>query len=448
MSVWSRFKTALFISTFAFSAAACSQAQSDAQDDEVLLKNTAAEDAATLDQLHLFGDVLAIVKELYVEDVDDKQLVETALNGALESLDPHSVYIPPVKFEEQQESNRREYGGLGIEVVLENELVKVNYAIEDGPAYKAGLRGGDYITRVEGVSVRGKSLDEAVEGLRGLVGEPVTVTVLTPGQTSRDVEVVRATVQGRAVRHRMIRGVGYIFLETFSHARLTKDTESALRALRAESGGKLSGLVIDLRGNRGGLLDESISVSGLFLDGGEVLSARGRTPDDTERYHAEPGEFQADMPIVVLINSGSASAAEIVAGALQDRGRALVLGSRSFGKGSVQSVIPLTTDGGGALRLTTQRYYTPSGKSIQGRGIIPDIKVALLPDSGDRRKRFREGSFRNALSNPDDSKIEDDFKDVTYPPADWPEDKDFQLDTAIDILKTSRYRTLLTQQGW
>ena len=443
MSVWSRLQTALVISTLAFNAASCAQAQ-----EEELLENTATEDAATLDQLHLFGDVLAIVKDLYVEEVDDKELVETALNGALESLDPHSVYIPPVQFEEQQESNRREYGGLGIEVVLENELVKVNYAIEDGPAYKAGLRSGDYITRVEGVSVRGKTLDQAVEGLRGLVGEPVTVTVLTPGKPQRDIAVTRATVQGRAVRHRMIRDVGYIFLETFSHSRLTKDTESALNALRTEAGGKLPGLVIDLRGNRGGLLNESISISGLFLDGGEVLSARGRTPDDNERYHAEPGEFQADMPIIVLINSGSASAAEIVAGALQDRGRALVLGSRSFGKGSVQSVIPLTTDGGGALRLTTQRYFTPSGKSIQGRGIIPDIKVALLPDSGDRRSRFREGSFRNALSNPDDSKIEDDFKDVTYPPADWPEDKDFQLDTAIDILKTSRYRTLLAQQGW
>jgi len=394
MSVRSRLQTAFVISTLAFNAASCAQAQ-----EEELLENTASEDAATLDQLHLFGDVLAIVKDLYVEEVDDKALVETALNGALESLDPHSVYIPPVQFEEQQESNRREYGGLGIEVVLENELVKVNYAIEDGPAYKAGLRSGDYITRVEGVSVRGKSLDQAVEGLRGLVGEPVTVTVLTPGKPQRDIAVTRATVQGRAVRHRMIRDVGYIFLETFSHSRLTKDTENALRALRAEAGGKLPGLVIDLRGNRGGLLDESISISGLFLDGGEVLSARGRT-------------------------------------------------SRSFGKGSVQSVIPLTTDGGGALRLTTQRYFTPSGKSIQGRGIIPDIKVALLPDSGDRRSRFREGSFRNALSNPDDSKIEDDFKDVTYPPADWPEDKDFQLDTAIDILKTSRYRTLLTQQGW
>lgn len=446
MSFWPRIKSALLVALFAICATA--SAQDTAELEEKLLQNSPAEDAATIEQLRLFGDVLAIVKDIYVDEVDDAALVETALNGALEALDPHSHYIPPVQFEEQQESDRREYGGLGIEVILENELVKINYAIEDGPAYKAGLRGGDYITRVEGVSIRGKSLDEAVEGLRGLVGEPVTVTVLTQGQSPRDVEVVRATVQGRAVRHRMIRDVGYIFLETFSHARLTKDTERALRILQTEAGGKLPGLVIDLRGNRGGLLNESIGISSLFLDGGEVLSARGRTPEDNERYHAEAGEFQADMPIVVLINSGSASAAEIVAGALQDRGRAIVLGSRSFGKGSVQSVIPLTTDEGGALRLTTQRYFTPSGKSIQGRGIVPDVKVELLPDSGDRRKRFREGSFRNALSNPDESKIEDDFENVSYPPEDWPEDKDFQLQTAIDILKTSRYRTLLAQQGW
>lgn len=438
-----RLKTALFGVLFSFLSADMVWAQTEKKQE-----NTSLEDSATIDQLQLFGDVLAIVKDLYVEDVDDAELVKNALNGALESLDPHSVYIPPVRFEEQQESDRREYGGLGIEVVTENDLVKINYAIEDGPAYKFGIRSGDYITRVEGVSVRGKSLDDAVEGLRGPAGEAVTVTILSPDQAPRDVAVIRAQVQGRAVRHRMIRDVGYIFLETFSHARLTKDTESALRALQAEAGGKLPGLVIDLRGNRGGLLDESIGISSLFLDGGEVLSARGRTADDNERYHAEAGEFQADMPIVVLINSGSASAAEIVAGALQDRGRAIVLGSRSFGKGSVQSVIPLTTDGGGALRMTTQRYYTPSGKSIQGRGIVPDIKVNLLPDDGDRRKRFREGSFRNALSNPDDTEIEDDFDNVTYPPEDWPEDKDFQLETAIDILKTSRYRTLLTEQGW
>lgn len=443
MSNWYRLKSSLFGILFALLSANLVWAQSEKD-----LENTGLEDSATIEQLKLFGDILGIVKELYVEEIDDAELVQNALNGALESLDPHSVYIPPVKFEEQQESDRREYGGLGIEVTLENELVKINYAIEDGPAYKSGLRSGDYITRVEGVSVRGKTLDDAVEGLRGLVGEPVTVTVLTEGQAPRDVAVIRATVQGRAVRHRMIRDVGYIFLETFSHARLTKDTETALRALQKEAGGELPGLVIDLRGNRGGLLNESIGISGLFLDGGEVLSARGRTADDNERYHAEPGEFQPGMPIIVLINSGSASAAEIVAGALQDRGRAIVLGSRSFGKGSVQSVIPLTTDGGGALRMTTQRYYTPSGKSIQGRGIVPDIKVDLLPDDGDRRKRFREGSFRNALSNPDDSEIEDDFENVTYPPEDWPEDKDFQLETAIDILKTSRYRTLLTEQGW
>lgn len=418
-----------------------------AQNQDPLI-NSPADDAATLEQLKLFGDVLAIIKEQYVEEVDDAALIETALNGALESLDPHSHYVPPVQYEEQIETSRREYGGLGVEVISENELIKINYAIEDGPAHKAGIRSGDYITRVEGKSIRGKELDDAVEGLRGIKGTPITVTVLTPGQTPRDVVVIRDQVRGRAVRHRMVRGMGYIFIETFSNDRLTIDTTTALKSLQEEAGGKLPGLVIDLRGNRGGLLQESIGISSLFLDGGEVLSSRGRTPGDSERYHAEAGEFQPDMPIVVLINSGSASAAEIVAGAIQDRGRGIVLGRRSFGKGSVQSVIPLITDGGGALRLTTERYYTPSGKSIQGRGIVPDIKVALFQDDGDRRKRFREGSFRNALSNPDDSQIEDDFENLTYPPEDWAEDKDFQLETAIDILKTSRYRSLLAEQGW
>lgn len=403
------------------------------------------ENAGMLAKLELFADVFARVRDEYVEDVDDAELIEAALNGALSSLDPHSSYVPPTKFQEQTKSARREYGGLGIEVIQENNLVKVNYALEDAPAYKAGIRTGDYITAVEGVKTYGKSLDDAIKGMKGLAGEPVKVTVLSPNNVIKDVVVIRQVVRGRAVRHRVEKGIGYVFLETFNNEKLTDDLENALTDIKRQLGtSKIPGLIIDLRGNRGGLLTQSVSISGLFLDGGEVLSARGRTDEDTERYHAEPGQYDADMPIVVLIDSGSASAAEIVAGALQDRGRAVVVGRRSFGKGSVQSVMPLRLNSG-ALRLTTQRYYTPSGKSIQGRGIMPDVLVALAPDTGTIRKRFRESSFSNSLTNADESDFEEDHDTIDYPPADWPPTEDYQLQKALDIIRSSRHGDMLAK---
>ena len=400
---------------------------------------------AIYDQMNIFADVLALVQDEYVEDVEMESLIENALNGALHALDPHSTYVPPVTFTEQREAVRREYGGLGIEIQSEGGLVKVNHAIEDGPAYEAGIRSGDFITAVDGNDIRGKSLDEAVSGMRGLKGEPVTVTVLSPNQSSRDIVVVRDTVRGRAIRHRVEKGVGYLQIETFNNDKVTYDTERALADLNSQLG-KLDKLVIDLRGNRGGLLTQSVSISGLFLDGGEVLSARGRDASDNERYNAEAGELYPDAKIVVLMSPGSASAAEIVAGALQDRGRAVVIGRRSFGKGSVQSVIPLGLDGG-ALRLTTQRYYTPSGQSIQGRGIQPDLFVSALEDKGEIRKRFREDSLRNFLINPDETDYEEKYEDIIYPPDTFPEDEDYQLHKAIDVLKTSQYDRLLVEQA-
>jgi carboxyl-terminal processing protease len=399
---------------------------------------------AVYDEMQIFSDVLAIVQTQYVEEVDSASLIENALNGALGSLDPHSSYVAPVQFTEQREAVRREYGGLGIEIQSEGGLVRVNHAIEEGPAYAAGIRGGDFITAVDGIDIRGKTLDDAVSGMRGLKGEPVTVTVLSPGQTSRDVVVVRDTVRGRAIRHRVEQGVGYIQIETFNNDRLTDDTTSALADLEKQLG-KLDKLIIDLRGNRGGLLTESVSISGLFLDGGEVLSARGRDASDNERYNAEAGELYPDAKIVILMSPGSASAAEIVAGALQDRGRGVVLGRRSFGKGSVQSVIPLGPEEG-ALRLTTQRYYTPSGQSIQGRGIMPDLLVSGLEDKGEIRKRFREDSLRNFLSNPDDSDYEEKYEDILFPDETFPDDEDFQLRKAVEVLKTSQYERLLEAQ--
>ncbi len=398
------------------------------------------------EQLELLADALALVQDVYVEEVDSDELLQSALNGALSSLDPHSSYIPPVTYTEQRESARREYGGLGIEVVSENGYVKVNHALEDGPAYEAGIRAGDLISAVAGERIVGKSLDEAVAGMRGPEGEPVTVTVLSPGEFSRDIEVTRRIVQGRAVRHRVEDGIGYIQIETFNNENLTRDTERALDDLEDQLGGDIPALVIDLRGNRGGLLTQSVSISGLFLDGGEVLSARGRDSFDNERYNAERGELYPNMKIAVLMSPGSASAAEIVAGALQDRGRAVVIGRRSFGKGSVQSVIPLGADDG-ALRLTTQKYYTPSGRSIQGRGILPDMLVAFVEDKGEIQSRFREDSLRNFLINPDETDYEEKYEDITYPPEDWPEDEDFQLKKSIEVLKTSKYEVLLQEQA-
>ena len=409
-------------------------------------KSQSQEDQEMLAQLELFANVFSRVRNEYVEEVSDSELMEYAINGALSALDPHSAYSPPAEYKEQREAVKREYGGLGIEVTQELGLVKVNHAIEDGPAYAQGLRGGDYITEVDGESVRGKSLDEAVKGMRGLAGDPITVTVLSPGKTSRQVTIVREVVRGRAVRHRVERSMGYVFIETFNNNRLTEDLTRALKSLEADLGSKLPGLIIDMRGNRGGLLDQSVDVSSLFLDGGEVLSARGRHADDTQRYNAEPGELYPDMPIVVLVNSGSASAAEIVAGALQDRGRAVIVGRRSFGKGSVQSVIPLLRHGG-ALRMTTQRYYTPSGASIQGRGIMPDVLVSNFEDTGELRKRFREDSLHNSLLNPDESSYEEKYEDILFPPETWEEGEDYQLYKAINILKTSQYKTLLAEQS-
>lgn len=406
------------------------------------LAKPAPENEATFERLQTFAEIFALVQENYVEEVESHDLMEDALNGALEALDPHSHYVPKKEFDDRQKTARREYGGLGIEVAMENDLVKINYVIQNGPAGKAGLKAGDYITAVAGDKTRGKSLSDAVAGMRGLEGDPITITVLSEGRAPRDVTVVRAVVQGRVVRHRVEDGLGYIYIETFNHPRLAKDVEFAIKDLKTSLNGRLPGLIIDLRGNPGGLVDQTVDVASHFLDGGEVFSARGRTVENTQRYNAQPGELTKNVPIVAIINSRSASAAEILAGAIQDRGRGIVIGRRSFGKGSVQSVMGLT-DGNGALRLTTQRYYTPSGKSIQGRGILPDILVAFRPDTGDTRKRFREDSLPNALQNPDDTDFEEDLETLDYPPADWPKTEDYQLKKAVDLIKNPRFNSML-----
>jgi len=403
----------------------------------------------TYEQLVLFADVLSRVEDSYVEDVESPDLVSDALNGALQSLDPHSRYVPPTDFVKQQERARREYGGLGIEVLMEGGFVKVNYVNKGGPAFRSGLVSGDLITHVEGNSIKDKPLGEAVEKMRGLAGDPIKITVKSVGRVPRDVTVVREVIQGRAVRHRVHEGLGYIYLETFNNENVTRDLGEAIDILSKELGGKLPGLILDIRNNGGGLLEQSVDVSGHFLSGGEVVSVRGRKDSDIDRYHAKHGEKLAGIPVVVLINGNSASASEIVAGALQDRGRALIIGTPTFGKGSVQSVYPL--DGGkrGALRLTTARYFTPAGSSIQGLGITPDVWVEAFPNDGKKRIRIRESSLPHSL-DAIIKETEGDEKEVKevkklYPPNDWPDDEDFQLDQAVQTIKSADYSTRLRQ---
>jgi len=401
----------------------------------------------TYQQLLLFADVLAIVQDGYVEPVDDAELVEHALNGMLHSLDPHSRYVAPKKYEKSEKKARREYGGLGIEVSMVDGLVKVNYANTGAPAARAGLKAGDRITHIEGDPVMGKTLNEATDDMRGLAGDAITITVKSVGQPPRDVTIVRETIQGRAIRQRMHEGVGYIYLETFTSENLARDLEEAIGLLEEENGAPLPGLILDIRNNGGGLLMQSIDVAGHFMDGGEVVSVRGRHKTDNERYHAKHGQLLADTPIVVLINGNSASASEIVAGALQDRGRALIVGTQSFGKGSVQSKIPLQGGRRGALRLTTARYFTPSGQSIQGIGITPDIWVEAFPDDGRKRMSIRESSLPNSLDSiiqkTEGKKRAQKQPPHEYPPNDWAKDKDYQLKRAVDILKSADYETRL-----
>ncbi len=402
------------------------------------------DDVIMLEKMALFGEVFTLIKDEYVEEVDQSAIMTGAINNALSSLDPHSRYVPLEQFQERQKSARHEYGGLGIEVALENGLVKVKYVIPGGPADKAGLKAGDFVTAVEGRDVRGKTLNDAVDGMLGKVGEAMQLTVLSTDNIARDITVVRENVQGRAVRHRVEDEFGYLYLETFSHPRLAHDVEMALKDLKQQFGDNMPGLIIDVRGNPGGLVDQVVAVAGNFLNGGEVFSARGRNYSDTQRYNAEEGEMFPGVPIVVLINSRSASASEILAGSLQDRDRAIIVGRRSFGKGSVQSL--LATNNGGALRLTTQRYYTPSGRSIQANGIIPDLLVALESNEDAARKRFREKNLQNALANLDSEEVQEDFSIMEFPPEDWPEDKDYQLERAKDVLRDPSYVQLLANR--
>lgn len=400
--------------------------------------------ADTFKQLELFADVLARVRSEYVVDVEDSELIEGAMNGMLQSLDPHSSYINPEQFKDMQTTTSGEYGGLGMEVTTESGAVKVVAPIDDSPAKDAGIKAGDYITEIDGESILGVSLNEAVDRMRGKPGEPITITVIRGDQDPLEFELVRAVIKPRVTKWEVKDGVGYLRIPQFNE-KTTDSLKDAVAALRKEIGGNIPGIVLDLRGNPGGLLDQSIKVSSAFLDGGEVVSTRGRKPGDVNTYSAEKGQLVKGIPLIVLIDGASASASEIVAGAVQDRNRGLVVGMTSFGKGSVQAVIPLRGGRDGALRLTTQKYYTPAGRSIQGTGITPDISIAASAKDGESDRRLSESDLPNSIQNEMPVEGEEAEIKVEYPPADFSEDGDYQLERAIQMLKDGSYGTKLAE---
>jgi carboxyl-terminal processing protease len=340
-----------------------------------ILAQEAGDRRAVYEQLDLFGDIFERIRAGYVEEVSEADLIQAAINGMLQSLDPHSGYLPPDDFDDMRVQTRGEFGGLGIEVTQENGFVKVVAPIDGTPADRAGIMPNDLITHVDGDSVLGLTLNEAVDLMRGPVGSSITITVLRDGETEPfDVDITRETITIQAVRSRLEDDAVVLRLTTFNE-QTYPNLEAQIAERVEEAGGidNVAGFVIDLRNNPGGLLDQAIRVTDAFLDSGEIVSTRGRDPRDADRYNATEGDLTGGKPIVVLINGGSASASEIVAGALQDHRRAIVVGTQSFGKGSVQTIIPVQRQG--AMRLTTARYYTPSGRSIQALGVAPDVLV-------------------------------------------------------------------------
>jgi carboxyl-terminal processing protease len=357
--------------------------------------------ADTYRELNLFGDVFERVRSDYVEPVDDAKLIDAAVNGMLTSLDPHSSYMDAETYKDMQVQTRGEFGGLGIEVTMEDGLVKVVSPIDDTPAQRAGIKTGDLISQINGQPIQGLTLNQAVDLMRGPVNTPITVTVLRKDTQPFDVTMKRDIVRIKSVKTTMKGDVGYIRITTFNE-QTDSGLEKAIAQINQQAGGakKVAGYVLDLRNNPGGLLDQAISVCDAFLDHGEVVSTRGRRSDDIQRYNARSGDLIGGKQVVVLINGGSASASEIVAGALQDHQRATVMGTRSFGKGSVQTIIPLSGGADGAMRLTTARYYTPSGRSIQATGIEPDIVVEQPGTQGDEDAGNGESKLPNHLANP------------------------------------------------
>ena len=391
------------------------------------------EDADTYELLNLFGEVMERAKVSYVEDVSDKKLIESAINGMLSSLDPHSSFLDDQSFKYMSEQTKGKFGGLGIEVTMENGVVKVVSPIDDTPASKAGLKPGDYITNIDGEAVMGMTLNDAVDKMRGKIGSKVKLTIRRINEKPLEVTLKREEIKIQSVKNSIkADDVVYIRISSFSEDVDTM-TAKAIKDAKKKLGDKLKGVVIDVRNNPGGLLDQAVNVSDLFLDKGEIVSTRSRNEEDTVKYTAKEGDIAKGLPIVVIINDGSASASEIVAGALQDHKRAIILGEKSFGKGSVQTVIPLGKYG--AMRLTTARYYTPSGRSIQAKGIEPDIEVKPAKvEVLDTGVGFSEAEFSNALKN--ETSGDKNSKNADQKKAEAEElAKDYQLSRAIDLGK-------------
>ncbi len=407
---------------------------------------TPAADADTYEMLNLFGEVMERAKVSYVEDVTDKKLIESAINGMLSALDPHSSFLDDQSFKYMSEQTKGKFGGLGIEVTMENGVVKVVSPIDDTPASKAGLKPGDYITNIDDEAVMGMTLNDAVDKMRGKIGSKVKLTIRRLNEKPLEVTLKREEIKIQSVKHSIkADDVIYIRISSFSDD-VDNMIAKAIKEAKKKHGEKLKGVVIDLRNNPGGLLDQAVNVSDLFLDKGEIVSTRSRNEEDTVKYTAKEGDIAKGLPIVVMINDGSASASEIVAGALQDHKRAIILGEKSFGKGSVQTVIPLGKFG--AMRLTTARYYTPSGRSIQAKGIEPDIEVkpakVEIIDTG---VGFSEAEFSNALKNETTGDKKGKTADQRKAEAEELA-KDYQLSRAIDLVKAlNLYNQGLEEKG-
>ncbi|MDD4520206.1 MAG: S41 family peptidase [Alphaproteobacteria bacterium] len=388
--------------------------------------------------LEAFGTAFQTIRKDYVDPIEDKKLVESAINGMLASLDPHSGFMNKKSFEDMQVQTKGEFGGLGVEVTMENGWVRVVSPIDDTPAFKAGLKPGDYFTHIDGVAIMGMTLNQAVDKMRGKPDTKITLTISRKGEKPFDITLKRAIIHIQSVKHEAKENIGYIRISSFMGT--TADgVKKAIEDLNKEIGkDKVLGYLIDLRNNPGGLLDQAVGVVDLFLDKGEIVSTRSKRPEETLKFTAKKGDITNKKPIVVLINEGSASASEIVAGALQDHHRALIVGNKSFGKGSVQTIIPMP--GYGALRMTTARYYTPSGRSIQAKGIQPDIliKQAKIEEVSSVLDRYSEAALPGAIGEKEGQKAPHLQKKKKENQDDSKEEEtktDYQLERALDILK-------------
>jgi len=394
----------------------------------------ASKNKDTYEYLDLFGQIFDRVRSKYVDEVSDEELIENAIDGMLTGLDPHSGYMDEDVWEEMQMDTRGKFGGLGIEITMEEGFVKVISPIEDTPAYEAGILAGDFIVQIDDTPVFGLTLSEAVDLMRGDKGQSITITISRSGQEPFKIDIIRDIIKIQSVKHEIINNVGYLRITSF-----TEQTESGLiksiKKIQKDLDNKQVGFILDIRSNPGGLLTQSIKVSDIFLDRGEIVSTRGRNKNDIDRYRAKKGDMINGQPLIVLINGGSASASEIVAGALQDHKRAIIVGTKSFGKGSVQTIIPFkksnsdkTTTG---IKLTTARYYTPSGESIQGKGIEPDIKIEQGVFESQEFNRLSESDLKDSLENENKTVEKEPNNDLNIVSK---LEKDYQLSRAIDLI--------------